>query len=89
MTGSCKNAWPYGDHRIRGREGTVNELFAEEQGRLLPLPAAPITVIQITTGKVDSYATVIVDKNRYSVPTFSAGLKVPGPAGRGARRDLP
>ncbi len=42
----------------------------------LPLPAAPFTVIQITTGKVDSYATVIVDKNRYSVPTFDAGLKV-------------
>ncbi len=66
----------YGDHRIRGREGTVNELFAGEQSWLLPLPAAPFTVIQITTGKVDSYATVIVDKNRYSVPTFYAGLKV-------------
>jgi transposase len=66
----------YGDHRIKGREGTVNELFAGEQDCLLPLPAAPCTVIQITTGKVDSYATVIVDKNRYSVPTRYAGLRV-------------
>ena len=66
----------YGDHRIRGREGTVNELFAGEQSRLLPLPEAPFTVMQITAGKVDAYATVIVDKNRYSVPTFYAGLKV-------------
>jgi hypothetical protein len=31
----------------------------------------PFTVIQAMTGKVDAYATVIVDKNRYSVPTLS------------------
>jgi transposase len=66
----------YGEHRIRGREGTVNELFAGEQGRLLPLPAAPFSLTQITTGKVDAYATVIVDKNRYSVPSIYAGLRV-------------
>jgi hypothetical protein len=66
----------YGEHRIRGREGTVNELFAGEQGRLLPLPAAPFSLTQITSGKVDAYATVIVDKNRYSVPSVYAGLRV-------------
>lgn len=66
----------YGEHRLRGREGTVNELFAEEQGRLLPLPDTPFTVLQISSGKVDAYATVIVDKNRYSVPTRYAGLRV-------------
>jgi len=66
----------YGEHRLRGREGTVNELFAGEQRCLLPLPAAPFSTLQITTGKVDSYATVIVDKNRYSVPTRYAGLRV-------------
>jgi Mu transposase, C-terminal domain len=36
----------------------------------------PCTVIQATTAKVDAYATVIVDKNRYSVPTLYTGLKV-------------
>jgi len=66
----------YGEHRIRGREGTVNELFAEEQGRLLPLPATPFSITQITSGKVDAYATVIVDKNRYSVPSVYVGLRV-------------
>lgn len=66
----------YGEHRIRGREGTVNDLFAGEQGHLLPLPAAPFSITQITSGKVDAYATVIVDKNRYSVPTRYAGLRV-------------
>jgi len=66
----------YGEHRLRGREGTVNELYAQEQGRLLPLPDTPFTVLQISSGKVDAYATVIVDKNRYSVPTRYAGLRV-------------
>ncbi|MEJ2691203.1 MAG: IS21 family transposase [Deltaproteobacteria bacterium] len=66
----------YGDHRIKGREGTVNDLFAAECDQLLPLPQTPFTVIQITTGKVDAYATVIVDKNRYSVPALYSGLKV-------------
>jgi transposase len=66
----------YGEHRIRGREGTVNELFAGEQDHLLPLPAAPFSLTQITSGKVDAYATVIVDKHRYSVPSVYAGLRV-------------
>jgi hypothetical protein len=44
----------YGDHRIRGREGTVNELFAGEQSQLLPLPETPFTVMQTTTGQVDA-----------------------------------
>lgn len=66
----------YGEHRLRGREGTVNELFAGEQGCLLPLPVAPFSTMQITAGKVDPYATVIVDKNRYSVPTRYTGLRV-------------
>ena len=66
----------YGNHRIKGREGTVNELFAAEQSQLLSMPDMPFTVIQTMTGKVDAYATVIVDKNRYSVPTLYTGLKV-------------
>jgi len=66
----------YGEHRLRGREGTVNELFALEQGHLLSLPDTPFTVLQIGAGKVDAYATVIVDKNRYSVPTRYVGLRV-------------
>jgi transposase len=66
----------YGDHRLQGREKTVNEFFREEQAGLLPLPAVPFTVTQISSGKVDPYATVRVDKNRYSVPSRYVGLKV-------------
>ena len=50
MTGSWQECLAYGDHRIKGREGTVNELFAGEQSHLLSLPEMPFTVIQTTTG---------------------------------------
>jgi hypothetical protein len=66
----------YGDHRLQGREKTVNEFFPEEQAGLLPLPAVLFTVTQISGGKVDPYATVRVDKNRYSVPSRYVGFKV-------------
>jgi len=66
----------YGDHRLQGREKTVNELFREEQASLLPLPAGPFTVTQVSSGRVDHYATVRADKNRYSVPSRYVGLKV-------------
>jgi transposase len=66
----------YGDHRLQGREKTVNEFFQEEQAGLLSLPVMPFTVTQVNTGKVDPYATVRVDKNRYSVPSRYVGFKV-------------
>lgn len=66
----------YGEHRLKEREGTVNELFAQEQQGLLPLPVIPFSTEQTMSGKVDAYATVIVDKNRYSVPSRYVGLKV-------------
>ncbi len=66
----------YGDHRLQGREKTVNEFFQAEQASLLPLPAVPFTITQTRGGKVDHYATVRVDNNRYSVPSRYVGLKV-------------
>jgi hypothetical protein len=66
----------YGDHRMAGRDRTVNELYEEEEAHLLTLPAVPFTNIETYSGPVDKYATVIVDKNRYSVPTRYVGLKV-------------
>jgi transposase len=71
-----KQCLAYGEHRLQGREKTVEELFEQEKSHLLPLPEVPFSNIQITEGKVDRYCTVIVDKNRYSVPTRYAGLKV-------------
>jgi len=55
----------------------VNELYEEEKGHLLALPEAAFSNVQIPNGgRADKYATVIVDKNRYSVPSRYAGFRV-------------
>ncbi len=66
----------YGDHRIAGREQTVKELYEVEKDHLLPLPDIAFSNLETSRGKVDKYSTVVIDKNRYSVPTSHAYLKV-------------
>ena len=65
----------YGDHRIAGRERTVNELYEAEKKHLIILPDIPFSNLETSCGKVDKYSTVVVDKNRYSVPTSYAYFK--------------
>jgi transposase len=71
-----KECIAHGAHRLEGRDRTVNDYFEEEKGCLLPLPATEFSNSQTLPGKADKYATVMIDKNRYSVPTWYAGLKV-------------
>lgn len=59
----------YGDHRMPGREQTVNELYEEEEKHLITLPEVAFSNILTPSGKADKYSTVIIDNNRYSVPT--------------------
>lgn len=66
----------YGNHKIYGRERKVDELYEEEKKHLLSLPKDVFSNVQTYDGRADKYATVIVDKNRYSVPTRYAGFKV-------------
>lgn len=66
----------YGSHKIAGRDRTVNELYEEEKAHLLALPDTSFNNVQLSGGRADKYATVIVDKNRYSVPSRYAGFKV-------------
>jgi hypothetical protein len=66
----------YGRHVIAGREHPVEDLFEQERDHLLDLPQTPFANDLTMPGKVDHYSTVIVDKNRYSVPTEHAGFKV-------------
>jgi hypothetical protein len=54
----------------------VNELYEEEKGHLLSLPEAVFSNVKTSSGRADKYATVIVDKNRYSVPSRYAGFRV-------------
>lgn len=66
----------YGSHKISGRDRTVSELYEDEKAHLLAEPEVAFSNVQLASGShVDKYATVIVEKNRYSVPTVYAGLK--------------
>ena len=66
----------YGEHRISGRQHTVNELYKQEKDHLLSVPDTAFSNLETGGGKVDKYATVMMDKNRYSVPTSYAYFKV-------------
>jgi len=66
----------YGSHTISGREQSVDVLFDQEKQHLLSLPLTPFSNIHVAAGKADKYSTVIVDKNRYSVPSRYAGYPV-------------
>ncbi len=66
----------YGSHIIEGREHSVTVLHEAEKGHLLTMPAAVFSNQQSLVCKVDKFATVIVDKNRYSVPTQYVGHEV-------------
>ncbi len=71
-----KKCLGHGEHVTAGRTRKINQLFEQEEDRLLPLPDHPFSNTLHTRGKVDHYSTVIVDKNRYSVPASFAGVKV-------------
>ena len=64
----------YGDHKMSGRERRVSELFEEEKGQLLPRTPVDFSNIQARNGRSDKYATVMADKNHYSVPSRYAGF---------------
>ena len=66
----------YGDHRISGKKSSVNEMYEQEKHHLPGLPDIEFSNIQTAHGKSDKYSTVILDKNRYSVPTEYAYLKI-------------
>jgi transposase len=66
----------YGSHKPAGRDRTVNALYEEEKSHLVALPEEAFSNVQTCDGRADKYATVIVDKNRYSVPSRCAGFKV-------------
>jgi transposase len=60
----------YGQRTVSGREKTVQALFEEEKASLLPLPSHPYENIPPPVSKYpNKYSTIIIDRNRYSVPT--------------------
>jgi transposase len=71
-----QQCYAYGGHRIAGRSRTVAELYEQEKDHLIRLTPVPFDNVEICSGKVDKYATVSIDKNRYSVPTLYAGTRI-------------
>src|SRR4030042_614935 len=52
----------YGNHKMAGRDRTVNELYEEEKAHLLSLPEAAFSNVQISGGRADQDAPGIVGK---------------------------
>ena len=66
----------YGSHRMAGRSQNVDTLYDEEKEHLLAPPEAVYSNIQTHDARADKYATVMVDKNRYSVSWRYVGCKL-------------
>jgi len=73
LLGSCLR---YGEHRLPGRTETVAVLFEREREHLIALPAVPFSNQRIIDARANKYATVMVDKNHYSIPVSYTGLSV-------------
>ena len=71
-----KQCLAYGSHTMAGREQSVNALFEEEKSSLLSLPSVAYSNTQPSDGRADKYATVMIDKNRYSIPWRYVGQKL-------------
>ena len=63
--------------RTHTREAaTVGAVWEQEHAHLLSLPRVPFACCQVAVAKVNRYAMVTYDRNRYSVPTALVGRSV-------------
>lgn len=69
------DCFAYGGHKMATREQCVSDLYEAEKGHLIALPEVPFSNIALSSPVVDKYATVMIDKNHYSVPTRYARVK--------------
>ncbi len=51
-------------------------MYEQEKAFLICCPELPFANVRTSDSRVDKYATVNVDKKRYSVPTGYVGFKV-------------
>jgi len=66
----------YGSHTMAGRDASVDALYEHEKSSLLPLPTVAYSNDRTHDARADKYGTVIVDKNRYSIPWRQVGPKL-------------
>lgn len=64
------------EHRVAGEERTIAERFADEQGRMLPLPPAPFVAAAFRAANVTRRSLVQLEGAVYSVWSTWAGLSV-------------
>lgn len=76
LEGLNKQLWKMAEedrHRTHYEKGaTISELFKEDRGALLVLPAKAYEVVRYESLKADKYGMVTIDSNRYSTsPRFA------------------
>lgn len=71
-----KQCLAYGSHTMAGRDQSVDARYEHEKGSLLSLPDVAYSNTHAHEGRGDKYGTVIVDKNRYSIPWRHVGQKL-------------
>ncbi len=71
-----KRCLNYQSHTIRGRSRSVGQEFEIEKSRLTALPKRHMEPIRQVIAKVNHFATVRFERNRYSVPVNYVGSDV-------------
>ena len=71
----CRNHAATAKHP-ESKEQTVAEVFAEEKGKLLALPASPFDGYQEIVSRVSPQLLINFDRNRYSVNAMAVGNMV-------------
>jgi transposase len=71
----CRNHAATARHPVR-KEQTVAQVFAEEQDKLLALPASPFDGYHEIVSRVSPQLLISFDRNRYSVDAMAVGKTV-------------
>lgn len=75
LADECRNHAATAKHPER-KEQTVAQVFAEEKGKLLPLPTVPFDGYQESVLRVSPQLLINFDRNRYSVEAMAVGKTV-------------
>ena len=66
----------YEQHKIKGKPGTVGDMFQIEQANLMPLPGYRFETAKCMNVRVSSFSLVRFQNNSYSVPVEYVGKHV-------------
>ena len=75
LSDECRNHAATAKHPER-KDKTIEQMFAEEKLKLLPLPASPFDGYQESVARVSPQLLISFDRNRYSVNAMTVGKAV-------------